>query len=79
MTVQKLVTYNVLDTNGQVLNSDQNFELNIAEQSSNYLIHKDITRQQIAKKQGTVSTKVRSEVEHREKEENNNHQEVEPS
>jgi large subunit ribosomal protein L4 len=62
MTVQKLVTYNVLDTKGQVLNSDQNFELNVAEQSSNYLIHKDITRQQIAKKQGTVSTKVRSEV-----------------
>jgi len=57
-----LVTYNVLDTKGQVLNSDQNFELNIVEQSSNYLIHKDITRQQIAKKQGTVSTKVRSEV-----------------
>jgi len=62
MTVQKLVTYDVLDTNGQVLNSNQNFELNIAEQSSNYLIHKDITRQKIAKKQGTVSTKVRSEV-----------------
>lgn len=62
MTVQKLVTYNVLDTKGQVLNSNQNFELNIAEQSSNYLLHKDITRQQIAKKQGTVSTKVRSEV-----------------
>lgn len=62
MTVQKLVTYNVLDTNGQVLNSNQNFDLNIAEQSSNYLIHKDITRQKIAKKQGTVSTKVRSEV-----------------
>jgi large subunit ribosomal protein L4 len=62
MTVQKLVTYNVLDTKGQVLNPNQNFELNVAEQSSNYLIHKDITRQQIAKKQGTVSTKVRSEV-----------------
>lgn len=62
MTVQKLVTYNVLDTKGQVLNSEQQFELNIVEQSSNYLIHKDITRQQIAKKQGTVSTKVRSEV-----------------
>jgi len=62
MTVQKLVTYNLLDTKGQVVNSEQNFELNIVEQSSNYLIHKDITRQQIAKKQGTVSTKVRSEV-----------------
>ena len=62
MTVQKLVTYNLLDTKGQVVNTEQNFELSILEQSGNYLIHKDITRQQIAKKQGTVSTKVRSEV-----------------
>jgi len=62
MTVQKLVTYSILDKKGQVLNSNQNLELNTVEKSSNYLIHKDITRQQIAKKQGTVSTKVRSEV-----------------
>jgi large subunit ribosomal protein L4 len=62
MTVQKLVKYTVLDTNGQVIKPDQNFELNIVEQSGNYLIHKDISRQQIAQKQGTVSTKVRSEV-----------------
>jgi len=62
MTVQKSVTYNLLDTKGQVVNTEQNFELSILEQSGNYLIHKDITRQQIAKKQGTVSTKVRSEV-----------------
>lgn len=62
MTVQKLVRYTVLDTNGQVLTPDQNFELNIVEQSGNYLVHKDISRQQIGKKQGTVSTKVRSEV-----------------
>lgn len=62
MTVQKFVTYNVLDTTGQVINSKQKFELNIVEQSGNYLIHKDILRHKIAKKQGTVSTKVRSEI-----------------
>ena len=62
MTVQKFVTYNVLDTNGQTLNDEQKLELNILETSGNYLIHKDITRQQIQQKQGTVSTKTRSEV-----------------
>lgn len=62
MTVQKFVTYNVLNTNGQVINSEQNFELNIIENSGNYLIHKDISRHRIHQKQGTVSTKVRSEV-----------------
>jgi large subunit ribosomal protein L4 len=36
--------------------------LNVLEDSSNYLIHRDILRQQISKKQGTVSTKTRSEV-----------------
>ena len=62
MTVQKFVTYNVLDTNGQILNEQQKLELNILENSGNYLIHKDISRQQIQQKQGTVSTKTRSEV-----------------
>lgn len=62
MTVQKFVTYNVLDTNGQVLNDQQKLELNVLETSGNYLIHKDISRHQIHQKQGTVSTKTRSEV-----------------
>ena len=62
MTVQKFVTYNVLDTNGQILNEQQKLELNVLENSGNYLIHKDISRQQIQQKQGTVSTKTRSEV-----------------
>ena len=62
MTVQKFVTYNVLDTNGQILNEQQKLELNVLETSGNYLIHKDISRQQIQQKQGTVSTKTRSEV-----------------
>jgi large subunit ribosomal protein L4 len=62
MTVQKFVTYNVLDGNGQILNDQQKLELNVLEVSGNYLIHKDITRQQIQQKQGTSSSKTRSEV-----------------
>jgi large subunit ribosomal protein L4 len=62
MTVQKFVTYNSLDINGQVLTDEYNLELNVLEKSGNYLIHKDILRHQISQKQGTVSTKTRSEV-----------------
>jgi len=62
MTVQKFVTYNVLDANGQQLNDEQKLELKVLETSGNYLIHKDVTRQQIQQKQGTVSAKTRSEV-----------------
>lgn len=36
--------------------------LNILEDKSNYLIHRDILRHQLSRRQGTVSTKTRSEV-----------------
>ncbi len=62
MTVQKFVTYSSLDINGQVLNDEHKLELNVLEKSGNYLIHKDILRHQLSQKQGTVSTKTRSEV-----------------
>ena len=62
MTVQKFIKYNSLDINGQVLNDEHNLELNVLEKSGNYLVHKDILRHQISKKQGTTSTKTRSEV-----------------
>ena len=62
MTVQKFVTYNSLDINGQVQNDEHKLELNVLDVSGNYLIHKDILRHQISQKQGTVSTKTRSEV-----------------
>ena len=62
MTVQKFVTYNVLDIGGQVLNEEQKLELNVVEESGNYLIHRDILRHQNNKRQWTVSTKTRSEV-----------------
>jgi large subunit ribosomal protein L4 len=60
MTVQKTMEYISLDSNGQILS--HNFKLNILENSGNYLIHRDILRHQISQKQGTVSTKTRSEV-----------------
>ena len=62
MTVQKFIKYNSLDINGQVLNDEHSLELKVLEKSGNYLIHKDILRQQIQQKQGTSSTKTRSEV-----------------
>jgi len=62
MTVQKFIQYNSLDLDGQVLNNEHKLELTVLENSGNYLIHKDILRHQISKKQGTVSTKTRSEV-----------------
>ena len=62
MTVQKFVTYNAFDQNGEKLDKEYKIELNILENSGNYLIHKDILRHQISQKQGTSSTKTRSEV-----------------
>ena len=62
MTVQKIIEYNSLDSNGQISSDKYNFKLNILEDSGNYLIHRDILRHQISQKQGTVSTKTRSEV-----------------
>jgi len=47
---------------GQVLIDGCKLELNVLEKSGNYLIHKDILRHQIHQKQGTSSTRTRSEV-----------------
>ena len=62
MTVQKIIEYNSLDSNGQISSDKYDFTLNILEDSGNYLIHRDIIRHQLSQKQGTVSTKTRSEV-----------------
>ena len=62
MAIQKTIEYNSLDSNGQTLSDKYNFKLNILENSANYLIHRDILRHQLSQKQGTVSTKTRSEV-----------------
>ena len=50
MAVQKFVTYNVLDKSGQILDNQQELKLTVLETFGNYLIHKDISRQQIQQK-----------------------------
>jgi large subunit ribosomal protein L4 len=62
MTVQKLLTYTPLDITGQKLNSQHQLNLKVLESSGNYLVHKDILRHYASQRQGTVSTKTRSEV-----------------
>ena len=62
MTVQKFITYTPLDINGKQLNSSQELKLNILEASGNYLLHRDILRHFSSQRQGTVSTKTRSDV-----------------
>jgi large subunit ribosomal protein L4 len=62
MTVQKFITYTPVDINGQILDSTNELKLNILEKSGNYLLHKDLLRHYNSQKQGTVSTKTRSEV-----------------
>nr|YP_009497109.1 ribosomal protein L4 [Psammoneis obaidii]AWT39822.1 ribosomal protein L4 [Psammoneis obaidii] len=62
MAVQQFVKYNPFDINGQLLDSSYELKLNVLNKSGNYLIHKDILRHYSSQKQGTVSTKTRSEV-----------------
>ena len=62
MAVQKIIEYNSLDSNGQISSDKYDFKLKILENSGNYLIHRDILRHQISQKQGTASSKTRSEV-----------------
>ena len=62
MTVQKFIKYIPLDINGKQLGSTCELELKVLEKSGNYLVHKDLLRHLNLKKQGTTSTKTRSEV-----------------
>jgi len=62
MSVQKVIAYNPVNLTGEKLDSKCELNLRILENSGNYLVHKDILRHHISKKQGTVSTKTRSEV-----------------
>ena len=62
MTVQKFITYTPLDISGKQLDSNQELKLNVLETSGNYVLHKDLLRHFNSQKQGTVSTKTRSEV-----------------
>jgi large subunit ribosomal protein L4 len=62
MTVQKFIKYTPLDINGKSLDSSHELKLNVLEKSGNYLLHKDLLRHSNSQKQGTASTKTRSEV-----------------
>lgn len=62
MTIQKSITYNPLDVNGKQLTESHELQLNVLENSGNYLLHKDLLRHTSSQRQGTVSTKTRSEV-----------------
>jgi len=62
MTIKKFIAYTPLDINGNQLESNHELKLNVLEASGNYLLHKDLLRHFNSKKQGTVSTKTRSEV-----------------
>ena len=62
MTVQKFIKYTPVDITGKQLSSEQELKLNVLNESGNYLIHKDLLRHVQSQRQGTVSTKTRSEV-----------------
>lgn len=62
MTVQKFITYTPLNINGGKLDFTHKLKLNVLEKSGNYLLHKDLLRHFSSQRQGTVSTKTRSEV-----------------
>ena len=62
MTVQKFITYNPLDITGKKLDLSYELKLKVSETSGNYLLHRDLLRHFNSQKQGTVSTKTRSEV-----------------
>lgn len=62
MSVKKVITYKPINLVGDRLNLTYELPLKIVKNSGNYLIHKDILRHHLSAKQGTVSTKTRSEV-----------------
>jgi large subunit ribosomal protein L4 len=62
MTVQKFIKYTPLDLTGKPIEDTEELQLNVLEKSGNYLLHKDLLRHYQSQRQGTVSTKTRSEV-----------------
>lgn len=63
MKSQKFIKYVPVNINGQKLeDSMQEIQLNVLEKSGNYFLHKDLLRHFNSLKQGTTSTKTRSEV-----------------
>ena len=62
MTIQKFITYTPLNVYGKQTDFNDELKLNVLETSGNYLLHKDLLRHLNSQRQGTVSTKTRSEV-----------------
>ena len=62
MTVQKFIAYTPLNRNGEKLDSTHQLQLKVLEKSGNYVLHKDLLRHLNSQRQGTLSTKTRSEV-----------------
>nr|YP_009496701.1 ribosomal protein L4 [Entomoneis sp.]AWT39413.1 ribosomal protein L4 [Entomoneis sp.] len=62
MTVQKFITYTPFDIDGNQLDVNHEITLTVSETAGNYLLHRDLLRHTSAQRQGTVSTKTRSEV-----------------
>nr|YP_010336355.1 ribosomal protein L4 [Goniotrichopsis reniformis]UNJ14761.1 ribosomal protein L4 [Goniotrichopsis reniformis] len=61
MATQVKVEYNVYDTEGTTRDK-VSLDLKIATETSNYLVHRAMVKQLADKRQGTASTKTRSEV-----------------
>jgi len=61
-TKSKTIGYDPIISTGEKANLRYKLKLKIIEKSGNYLVHKDILRYHNSKRQGTVSTKTRSEV-----------------
>ena len=62
MTIQKCLKYKSVDITGKLVKNNNELKVNILEASGNYLLHKDLLRHLSSQKQGTSSTKTRSEV-----------------
>ena len=62
MSTQKLIQYPTIKSNGQSAETALELNLAVSEKVGNYLLHRDLLRQHNSLKQGTFSTKTRSEV-----------------
>lgn len=62
MTVQKFIQYNPFNIDGKQLDSKHELQLNVLESSGNYLLHRNMLKHFSSQRQGTVSTKTKSEV-----------------
>ena len=62
MTIQKFIKYTPVSITGKTLDSAQELQLSVLENGGSYLLHKDLLRHYSSQRQGTVSTKTRSEI-----------------